>query len=125
MFRARAEIRPWPSTQREGACLSGSRDPGKLFVMNASDGSIIQSLNIVNTSDDITVDPVHRHLYITGTTGLDVVDPVGPDQYPVRKHLDTLGGKTSVYIPSLQRLYVVRTKGPDAAIAGLQVFSVR
>jgi hypothetical protein len=73
----------------------------------------------------MTVDAAHRHLYITGSTGLDVVDPVGPDQYAVKQHLDTLGGKTSVYVPSLQRLYVVHTKGPAAAMAGLQVFSVR
>ncbi|WNC93546.1 hypothetical protein RI103_22380 [Paraburkholderia sp. FT54] len=110
---------------KSGRLFIGSRDPGKLFVMNASDGSIIQSLDIVNTSDDMTVDAAHRHLYITGSTGLDVVDPVGPDQYAVKQHLDTLGGKTSVYVPSLQRLYVVHTKGPAAAMAGLQVFSVR
>jgi DNA-binding beta-propeller fold protein YncE len=110
---------------KSGRLFIGSRDPGKLFVMNARDGSIIQSLDIVNTSDDMTVDAAHRHLFITGSTGLDVVDPVGPDQYAVKQHLDTLGGKTSVYIPSLHRLYVVHTKGSDAAMAGLQVFSVR
>ncbi|WOD13786.1 YncE family protein [Paraburkholderia kirstenboschensis] len=80
----------------------GSRDPGKLFVMNARDGSIVQTLDIVNTSEDMTVDAAHRHLCITGSTGLDVVDPVGPDRYAVKQHLDTLDGKTSVYIPSLQ-----------------------
>lgn len=110
---------------KSGRLFIGARDPGKLYVMNASDGSIIQSLDIVNTSDDMAVDPAHHHLYITGSTGLDVVDPVGADQYAVKQHVDTFGGKTSVYIPSLQRFYVVHTKGRDAAMAGLQIFSVR
>jgi hypothetical protein len=41
------------------------------------------------------------------------------------QHVDTLGGKTSVYVPSLRRFYVVHTKGEQAAEAGLQVFKVR
>ncbi|MGF6919458.1 YncE family protein [Paraburkholderia sp. 40] len=102
----------------------GSRGPGKLFVLDASNGSVIQSLDIVDISDDMTFDPLHHRLYVTGAEGLDVVKQVDQNHYAIEQHIDTLGGKTSIYVPSLKRFYVVHTKGPQAAEAGLQVFSV-
>jgi DNA-binding beta-propeller fold protein YncE len=111
-----------PKTRR---LFIGSRNPGKLFVMDASNGSVIQSLDIVDISDDMTFDALHHRLYVTGAGGLDVVKQVDSNHYAIEQHIDTLGGKTSIYIPSLQRLYVVHTKGPQASEAGLQVLSVR
>jgi hypothetical protein len=40
------------------------------------------------------------------------------------QHVDTLGGKTSVYVPSLKQFYVVHTKSAQVPEAGLQVFKV-
>ncbi|MFM0375340.1 YncE family protein [Paraburkholderia aspalathi] len=110
-----------PKTRR---LFIGSRKPGKLFVMDASNGSVIQSLYIVDISDDMTFDALRHRLYVTGAGGLDVVKQVDSNHYAIEQHIDTLGGKTSIYIPSLQRLYVVHTKGPQASEAGLQVLSV-
>jgi DNA-binding beta-propeller fold protein YncE len=110
---------------KTGRLFIGSRNPGKLFVMDANNGSVIQSLDIVNISDDMTFDPLHHRLYVTGAEGLDVVKQADPDHYAVEQHIDTLGGKTSVYVPSLNRFYVVHTKGPRATEAGLQVIGVR
>jgi DNA-binding beta-propeller fold protein YncE len=110
---------------KTGRLFIGARNPGKLFVMDASNGLVMQSLDIVDISDDMTFDPQHHRLYVTGAAGLDVVKQDGADHYAVEQHIDTLGGKTSIYVPSLKRFYVVHTKGPQAAEAGLQVFSVR
>lgn len=109
---------------KTGRLFIGSRKPGKLFVLDASNGSVIQSLDIVDISDDMTFDALHHRLYVTGAGGLDVVNQVDSNHYAIEQHIDTLGGKTSIYVPSLQRLYVVHTKGPQAAEAGLQVLSV-
>jgi hypothetical protein len=103
----------------------GSRNPGKLLVLDSRNGTVIDTLNIVETSDEITFDKAHHRLYITGSSGLDVVAQEGADRYAVVQHVDTLGGKTSVYVPSLQQFYVVHTKGDQASEAGLQVFKVR
>ncbi|MFL9912926.1 YncE family protein [Paraburkholderia sp. RL17-337-BIB-A] len=102
----------------------GSRAPGKLYVLDSDTGSVVQSLNIVDVSDDMHFDANHHRLYVTGAGGLDVVQQTDPDHYRIEQHIDTLGGKTSAYIPSLHRLYVVHTKGPQATEAGLQVFRV-
>lgn len=103
----------------------GSRAPGKLFVLDASDGSVKQTLDIVDISDDMHFDERHHRLYVTGAGGLDVVRQIDKDHYDIEQHVDTLGGKTSIYLPSLKRLYVVHTKGAQAHEAGLQIFRVQ
>ncbi|HEV7814393.1 MAG TPA: YncE family protein [Janthinobacterium sp.] len=110
-----------PATKR---LFIGSRKPGKLFVLDAADGSVVQSLDIIDVSDEMIFDGVHKRLYIAGAGGLDVLRQIDKDHYAIQQHIDTLGGKTATYIPSLKKLYVVHTKGPQASEAGLQVFSV-
>ena len=102
----------------------GSRAPGKLYVLDSDTGSVVQSIDIVDVSDDMHFDENHHRLYVTGAGGLDVVQQTDADHYRIEQHVDTLGGKTSAYIPSLHRLYVVHTKGSQAAEAGLQVFRI-
>jgi DNA-binding beta-propeller fold protein YncE len=102
----------------------GSRAPGKLYVLDSDTGSVVQSLDIVDVSDEMAMDVRHHRLYVAGEGGLDVVQQVDADHYRVEQHIDTLGGKTFAFVPSLHRLYVVHTKGPQAAEAGLQVFQV-
>lgn len=103
----------------------GARNPGKLMVLDAANGNVVQTLDIVETSDEIIVDATHRRLYVVGAGGLDVISAHGTDHYQIDQHIDTLGGKTALYLPSLERLYVVHSKGPQAEQAGLQVFEVR
>jgi DNA-binding beta-propeller fold protein YncE len=110
---------------RTNRLFVGSRKPGKLYVLDAADGKVVQTMDSVDTSDEIIVDDVNRRVYIAGAGGLDVVSARTPDHYVIEQHIDTLGGKTAQYVPSLHRLYVVHTKGPQAAQAGLQVFEVR
>jgi DNA-binding beta-propeller fold protein YncE len=111
-----------PTTNR---LFIGSRNPGKLFVLDASTGSVVQSLDIVETSDEIIFDEQHRRLYVAGASGLDVVRQIDRDRYEVEQHVDTSGGKTAMYVPSIKRLYVIHTRGPQAEQAGLQVFGVK
>jgi DNA-binding beta-propeller fold protein YncE len=103
----------------------GDRGPGKLIVLNTDNDSIVATLPIGDTSDDMTYDAAHRRIYISTADGLDVIGQDSPDSYRLLQHIDTLGGKTSIYIPSLKRFYVVHTKGDKASEAGLQIFAVR
>ena len=102
----------------------GSRKPGKLFVLDSTSGRLITTLDIVDTSDDMTFDAPHHRLYISGSNGVDVVSQDDSNRYQSVQHVDTFGGKTSVYVPSLHRFYVVHTKGDQAPEAGLQIFNV-
>ncbi|MGF6774045.1 DNA-binding beta-propeller fold protein YncE [Paraburkholderia sp. GAS199] len=111
-----------PATNR---LFIGSRNPGKLFVFDTNHGTLVQTLDIVETSDEIIFDARHRRLYVAGSNGLDVIRQIDRDHYSIEQHVDTLGGKTAIFIPSLDRLYVVHTKSASAKEAGLQVFSVQ
>ena len=102
----------------------GDRGPGKLVVLNSENGEVVQTLSIGDMSDDMTYDDLHRRIYISGADGVDVVAQLSSDRYKVVQHVDTLGGKTSIYVPSLSRFFVVHTKGGPAAEAGLQTFQV-
>jgi DNA-binding beta-propeller fold protein YncE len=102
----------------------GARKPGKLFILNSENGSVIQTLDIVDTSDDMTYDALHHRIYVSGAEGLNVIVQKDADHYEVVQKLDTLGGKTSEYVPSLKQFYVVHTKSGLAPEAGLQVYKV-
>ncbi|MDB5775724.1 MAG: hypothetical protein JWP38_1857 [Herbaspirillum sp.] len=102
----------------------GSRNPGVLFVVDSTNGKLIATFNTVNISDDMTFDAKRHRLIVSGAEGVDVFRQENPDSYQRIQHVDTLGGKTSVYVPSLNRFYVVHTKGEQAAEAGLQIFKV-
>ncbi|MDB5764399.1 MAG: hypothetical protein JWQ21_3394 [Herminiimonas sp.] len=102
----------------------GSRNPGMLFVVDSNSGQLITTLKTVNISDDMTFDAAHHRLIVSGADGVDVFAQDNPDNYRLIQHVDTSGGKTSVYVPLLKRFYVVHTKGEQAREAGLQIFKV-
>jgi DNA-binding beta-propeller fold protein YncE len=102
----------------------GSRNPGMLYVLDSNSGKLVATLKTVNISDDMTFDAAHRRLIVSGADGVDVFAQDNPDSYRLVQHVDTFGGKTSVYVPSLKRFYVVHTKGEQATEAGLQIFKV-
>jgi DNA-binding beta-propeller fold protein YncE len=102
----------------------GSRNPGMLYVLDTNSGKLVTTLKTVNISDDMTFDAAHRRLIVSGADGVDVFAQDNPDSYRLVQHVDTFGGKTSVYVPSLKRFYVVHTKGEQATEAGLQIFKV-
>jgi hypothetical protein len=101
-----------------------THNPGMLFVLDSNSGKLITTFKTVNVSDDMTFNAAHHRLIVSGADGLDVFAQENPDQYRLVQHVDTLGGKTSVYVPSLKRFYVVHTKGEQAPEAGLQIFKV-
>jgi DNA-binding beta-propeller fold protein YncE len=102
----------------------GSRNPGVLYVVDSTNGKLVTTVKTVNISDDMTFDAAHRRLIVSGADGVDVFAQDSPDTYRLVQHVDTFGGKTSVYVPSLKQFYVVHTKGEQAAQAGLQIFKV-
>jgi Cytochrome D1 heme domain len=102
----------------------GSRNPGMLLVLDANTGKLITSSKTVETSDDMTYDPVRKRLLVSGSDGVDVFSQDGPDSYHLLQHLDLPTGKTSVYVPSLRQFYVIQTKNEQVPVARLSVFKV-
>lgn len=103
--------------------LVGGRKPNQLVVLDANTGKTLQYLPTVAESDDLTVDTPNHRIYVTGSTGLDVYTDNAAGHYTREAHYDTGGGKTSIYVPSLHRFYVARSK-TDAPQSALLIYDV-
>jgi DNA-binding beta-propeller fold protein YncE len=103
----------------------GDRKPGKLVVLNSDDGSTVATLPLGDTSDDMTYDEVQGRLYSSSADGVDVIAQDAPNTYHELQHVDTKGGKVSIYVPWLKRYFVAHTKDDRSPVAELLIYDVR
>ncbi len=86
--------------------------PGKMVVMDADTGKVIDALDSEGGVDELVYDAPSKRVYFTGTTGaIDVFMQVDPDHYQ-RLGLVPSGAlaKTSLLVPELKRFYVAVPK---------------
>jgi DNA-binding beta-propeller fold protein YncE len=102
----------------------GSRSPGKLFVLNSDTGATVGTFNCTNIADDMSYDDRTRRVYVSAAEGLTVFQQDDADHYHEIGRVDTKGGKTSVLVPGLNRLYIPHTK-LSAPEAGLEIYQVK
>jgi DNA-binding beta-propeller fold protein YncE len=104
--------------------LAGSRQPGKLDVLDVRDGEVRATLPSTATSDSMSFDAEGRILYVSGDSGMSRYH-VGEDGKVTFLSTDpAVVGKTSIFVPQLRRLYVMRPRKGDV-VAALQVFDVK
>ncbi len=86
--------------------------PGKLVVMDADTGKVIDSINSEGGVDEVQYDPASARVYYTGTTGgVEVFQQVDPDHYRSLGVVPTSPiAKTSLLVPELKRFYVAVPK---------------
>lgn len=106
------------------AIYAGSREPGKLDVLDGHDGHLRASLPLTETADSMSFDAVHGLLYVSGDTGMSRfrIDRTGGIRL-----LETdpaLIGKTSLLVPELRRIYVMRPR-KGASSAAMTMFDLR
>jgi len=123
----REQIAKWPLTQLvqsmaldEGdhRLLAGGRVPAKVFVFDTESGKQIAELDCVSGIDDLWYDAARKRIYATGTDGIAVYDQKDPDHYTMVKVASAPGAATSIWVPTLNRLFVSAPKvgNGDAAI---------
>jgi hypothetical protein len=86
--------------------------PGKIVVMDADTGKVIDALDSEGGVDELVYDAPSKRVYFTGTTGaIDVFKQVDPGHYQ-RLGLVPTGAiaKTSLLVPELKRFYVAVPK---------------
>jgi DNA-binding beta-propeller fold protein YncE len=81
--------------------------PGKLVVMDADSGKVIDAIDTEGGVDEIEWEPKSKRIYYTGTTGfIDVFKQTDADHY---EHLGRVAtgaiAKTSLLVPELSRFY--------------------
>jgi hypothetical protein len=99
------------------------RTPGKFFVFNAQNGSLVTSLDSVDMADDMTWDATSHLIYVTGAKGISIFKQQSKDNYVPWSLMSTIGGKTSLYVPQLKQLYVAHPKS-DTDQASLLIYRV-
>jgi DNA-binding beta-propeller fold protein YncE len=104
-----------------------TRMPPKFLVLDTESGKIVASLPCAPINDDMWFDVARKRIYVTGSDTTSVIAQRDADHYEQIAEVPTgFRAKTSLYIPSLSRLYVaVSGKGkPDAKLA-LQIYQVQ
>lgn len=99
------------------------RTPGKFFVFDTSNGALVTSMDCVDIADDLTWDPVLHRIYVTGSHGISIFHQNTKDAYSLLSRMETIGGKTSIYVPELKQFYVAHPKA-GAEDASLLIYRV-
>ena len=112
----RQQIATWPLAHVVSALaldesrhrlFAGGRNPAKLVVLDTVSGKQIAELDCVSGIDDLWYDTVRKRIYATGTDGLAVYDQKDADHYtPMVKVASAAGAATSIWVPTLGRLFV-------------------
>lgn len=81
--------------------------PGKLVVMDADSGKVIDAIDTEGGVDEVEWEPKTRRIYYTGTTGfIEVFKQVDKDHYQSIGKVPTGAiAKTSLLVPELNRFY--------------------
>jgi DNA-binding beta-propeller fold protein YncE len=108
-----------------------TRTPPKLVVLDSANGKQVAALPSVNGADDMFLDPARKRIYVSGREGLVMVyHQDGSDKYGlVAKVPSSPGGKTSIFVPEMNRLYVAVCTAEGAKVgakmASVKVFDVK
>ena len=94
--------------------FAGGRVPAKVFVFDTESGKQIAELDCVSGIDDLWYDAARKRIYATGTDGIAVYDQKDPDHYTMVKVASAPGAATSIWVPTLNRLFVSAPKVGDS-----------
>jgi hypothetical protein len=130
----RAQIATWPLTHSVAALaldeshhrlFAAGRNPPALVVFDTASGKQIAERDCVSGIDDLWYDAGHQRIYATGSDGIAVYDQQDADHYtPMVKVASAPGAATSIWVPTLDRLFVSAPKS-GARDAAILVFETR
>jgi len=85
----------------------GTRDPGKLIVLDSDSGKVVSSMPAAAMVDDMAYDPQRKRLFFAGTLFIDVFQQSDPDHYVQIGHVPTsFRAKTAILVPELNHFYL-------------------
>jgi DNA-binding beta-propeller fold protein YncE len=85
----------------------GTRDPGKLIVLDTESGKVVSSMPAAAMVDDMAYDAASKRIYFAGTLFIDVFQQRDADHYDNVGHIPTaFRAKTAILVPELNRYYL-------------------
>jgi len=99
------------------------RSPSRLVLVDPSSGAIRQDLPACGDADDIFFDDERHRIYVScGAGQIDIFEQTG-SRYVAAGHVATRpGARTSLFVPSLERLFVAAPAGATSSDAALLVY---
>jgi len=98
------------------------RSPPRLVIFDTSSGAIAATTDVCADPDDIFADAQRRRLYVTCGAGVvDVLEHDGPGYRRIGRIASSRGGRTGLYVPERDRLYVA-VPAADGEPATILVF---
>ena len=85
----------------------GTRDPGKLVVLDTESGKVVASMPAAAMVDDMAFDTDHKRIYFAGTMAIDIFQQKDPDHYDLAGQVPgAFRAKTGILVPELNRYYL-------------------
>jgi len=101
------------------------RQPARLVITDASDGKVRQDIDLCGDSDDLFFDAKRQRIYVScGSGDLDVFAGSSDGYQRIGRIRTRSGARTSLFVPELDRLFVVARAG-DGKAAAILVFRPR
>jgi hypothetical protein len=101
------------------------RRPAAMLALDTESGKVVARVRCVSDADDMSYDPTHKRVYISGSEGsISVVEQRNADRYRLLGHVTTVpGAATSIFSSQLNSLYVGVPREDNEA-AQIRVFKV-
>jgi DNA-binding beta-propeller fold protein YncE len=134
--RSGTVIESWPIRARENVPMAIDEanrrvfvvchKPARLLVLDMDDGAEMASFSTVADAGDLFYDHERKRIYVIGGEGfLAIYQQKGPDEYSSLGRVDTVDeGRTGLFVPEWNRLYVVARKRPPVSPAELLSFAI-
>ena len=134
--RSQTMTESWPIHQHENVPMALDelnrrvfvvcRKPARLLVLSMDDGAVMASMSTVGDADDIFYDRARKRIYVVGGEGqLAVYKQKTADEYTALSRIDTVEeGRTGLFVPEWNRLYVVARSRPPVFPAELLSFAI-
>ena len=102
----------------------GTRDPGKLVVLDTESGKVVSSSPAAAMVDDMAYDGASKRIYFAGTLFIDVFQQRDADRYDRVGHVPTaFRAKTAILVPELNRYYLA-VPHHENQVAEVRVYNV-
>jgi WD40 repeat protein len=85
----------------------GTRNPGKLIVLDSDSGQVVMSQPAASMIDDMGFGGAHKDIFFAGTEFLDVFQERDSNHVELIGHIPTsFRAKTGLFVPELNRFYL-------------------
>ena len=91
----------------------GCRSPARLLAIDMDSGKVVDSVQIVEDTDDLFYDAALNRIYVIGGDGfIDAIQQKDPNHYERIEHIRTApGGRTGLFLPQWRKLFVAVPHG--------------